>query len=473
MIKMKLLGTIIISSLTALAAHAASINVTPGSLENIIKGGAISGEATVALKGAIDARDMAAFSQLPASVRTLDLRDVTINSLTSPNKKYFGRTLFAGGEIPAYVFFSLPVESVVLPASVVFVDEGAFAGSAVKNLQIPEGVTSLGDYALYGCSALESVTLPSTLQILGKGALGNCTGLKTVNLGNTRLTEIPERAFAGCTALENVTLPATVTKIGREAFSHTAIKSLSLAQIKDFEPYALSGMGNLAELTINPSANIEEGLLMDNVSLKSLIGVPDYVPAYFGANTGLDANLVASKAGVLGPYSMANTLSSKITLGDGVVKIERGAFAGLSSLEEIDAVELGGNIPEVDEYSFETLDPPSITLWVEDNYIDSWQADPVWSRFNIKPSSLSAVDAVADGLGADRIEISRRAGLLTFDALSAITDVRVFTTDGRVAYLASPGESHFELSTSDLPSGVVIITAADAAGNTRTLTMIL
>lgn len=54
------------------------------------------------------------------------------------------------------------------------IGENAFAGSAVTSVSMPEGITSIGQYAFSGCQNLESVTLPESLTTLGSEAFYGC-----------------------------------------------------------------------------------------------------------------------------------------------------------------------------------------------------------------------------------------------------------------------------------------------------------
>ena len=65
----------------------------------------------------------------------------------------------------------------------------------IKDLVIPNSVTTIKNYAFYRCSSLTSVTIPNSV------------------------TTIEERAFYGCTGLTSVTIPNSVKIIGASAFS--------------------------------------------------------------------------------------------------------------------------------------------------------------------------------------------------------------------------------------------------------------
>ena len=86
------------------------------------------------------------------------------------------------------------------------------------DLVIPSDVTSIGDYAFFGCSGLTSVTIPSSVTSIGDCAFEDCSGLTTITIPSS-VTSIGEGAFAGCNGLTSVTIPSSVTSIGDYAFS--------------------------------------------------------------------------------------------------------------------------------------------------------------------------------------------------------------------------------------------------------------
>ena len=120
----------------------------------------------------------------------------------------------------------------------------------ITDLEIPEGVSSIGFVAFLGCSSLTSVTIPSSVTGIGSSAFSGCSGLTKViapdivawcniQFGgsyanplyyanhlysdeNTEITDlvIPEAltsignyAFQGCSGLTSVTIPFSVTTI--------------------------------------------------------------------------------------------------------------------------------------------------------------------------------------------------------------------------------------------------------------------
>jgi len=109
---------------------------------------------------------------------------------------------YAGGPEGTVFDVNSNITSVRIPAGLVSIGAGAFAGTQLTHVDIPYGVTSIGPYAFLGPrrnfwsidpSPLSSVSIPGSV------------------------THISEAAFA-TTQLTSVTIPASVTHIGDLAF---------------------------------------------------------------------------------------------------------------------------------------------------------------------------------------------------------------------------------------------------------------
>ena len=75
-----------------------------------------------------------------------------------------------------------------------------FAGNSVLNAgsMIGEGVTTIGDYALYNVSAeMDTMRLPSTLTYLGDRAMAGMIGMQTLKTGAEQVPELGNEVWAG------------------------------------------------------------------------------------------------------------------------------------------------------------------------------------------------------------------------------------------------------------------------------------
>ena len=97
--------------------------------------------------------------------------------------------------------------------------------SEIIELNIPEGIGSLGKYAFYGASSIISCVIPKDIKDVSMSAFEGCTGLNKLSLGDG-IVNIKERAFFGCSNLQVVEIPNSVTTIETSAFGETNIVSL-------------------------------------------------------------------------------------------------------------------------------------------------------------------------------------------------------------------------------------------------------
>ncbi|MDE7135898.1 MAG: leucine-rich repeat domain-containing protein, partial [Muribaculaceae bacterium] len=125
------------------------------------------------------------------------------------------------------------VTELIIPESITSIGDYAFFGcTGLTSVTIPSSVTSIGSSAFRGCSGLTSVTIPNSVTSIGILAFAGCTGLTSVSVGNS-VTSIGDYAFQGCTSLTSVNIPGSLTTIGRWAFKECA--NLFSYEVKNFD----------------------------------------------------------------------------------------------------------------------------------------------------------------------------------------------------------------------------------------------
>ena len=83
----------------------------------------------------------------------------------------------------------------------------------VTDLIIPDGVTSIVDWAFYGCDSLTSVTIGNGVTSIGTSAFEECYLLTSVTIGNG-VTSIGKFAFFCCNSLQEVYCKPTTPPTG-------------------------------------------------------------------------------------------------------------------------------------------------------------------------------------------------------------------------------------------------------------------
>ena len=108
-------------------------------------------------------------------------------------------------------------ETVTLPLDINGYEYKIYRMQGVRNVIIPDGMTSIGFDAFFRCSSLERIEIPDSVTSIGGNALNGCSSLTSITIPDS-VTSIDGCAFSGCTSLTSITIPESVTSIGSSAF---------------------------------------------------------------------------------------------------------------------------------------------------------------------------------------------------------------------------------------------------------------
>lgn len=151
-----------------------------------------------------------------------------------------------------YALFCLPAATqITLPDSVTSIGRyGIALCSKLNGISLPKAVTAIGDFGLAG-NSFTAVSLPDGLQTLGRGAFDACASLSGMTLP-AAITAVPAKCFNDCTKLLTVDYKGEVTAIGERAFE--GCKSLTKAPIPatvtELGASAFTGCTALTDVTL-------------------------------------------------------------------------------------------------------------------------------------------------------------------------------------------------------------------------------
>ena len=121
---------------------------------------------------------------------------------------------------------TLPQSFGDLPVTGIY-EECFITNPVITSVEIPEGYTSIGDYAFYGCGNLKAVSCPESIKSIGMGAF-NSSGIESADLSDTKIDAVSAYCFKNCASLQSVELPETVTLIGMEAFYGAGLTGIEI-----------------------------------------------------------------------------------------------------------------------------------------------------------------------------------------------------------------------------------------------------
>ena len=108
--------------------------------------------------------------------------------------------------------------SVELPEGMTSIGQYMFTDcSSLTDIDLPEGISNIAYQAFRGCSSLKKVIIPDKVTIIHWNAFQNCSSLEEINIPD-KVTEIQESAFSGCSSLKKIDIPESVTNIDFYAF---------------------------------------------------------------------------------------------------------------------------------------------------------------------------------------------------------------------------------------------------------------
>ncbi|WP_315069332.1 leucine-rich repeat domain-containing protein [uncultured Clostridium sp.] len=117
--------------------------------------------------------------------------------------------------------------NVDIPSAVNYVGFMAFNTSGITGVTIEGGITHL-DSTFGNDTALKNVTLPNTLTSIGDSTFGGCTQLSSIIIPDS-VKSIGSMPFNGCTSLTSIYVPDSVTSIGSNSFHNcTALATASV-----------------------------------------------------------------------------------------------------------------------------------------------------------------------------------------------------------------------------------------------------
>ena len=206
---------------------------------------------------------------------------------------------------------------------------------------IPEGVTSIGDWAFWGCRSLTSVVIPDGVTSIGDSAFAGCSSLTSIVIPEG-VTYIGREAFRYCSSLTSVVIPEGVTSINDGAFYDCAsLASIVIPKgVKSIGAWAFQYCSSLTSVVIPKSVtSIGDGAFRGCINLTSVV-IPESVTSIgdwaFVYCSSLASVVIPEGVTSIGGEAFARCKSlTRVVIPEGVTSIGIWAFQDCSSLTSV------------------------------------------------------------------------------------------------------------------------------------------
>ena len=209
------------------------------------------------------------------------------------------------------------LKEVEIKSNVTEIGFGAFRGTSLIRITLPNSVTKIGNSAFQLCQNLKSIELPSGLEEIAGSMFSSCSSLKSVTIPNS-VTKIGESAFNCCSNLKTVQLSNNIIEIGAGAFASTAIQEISIPR----------------KIT-----EVSDELFRNCKQLKKIaipVGVTRIGSRAFADCVALEAVQIPNTVKIIdsGAFIFCRKIS-KVQIPEGVVKIGNNAFGNCEKISTV------------------------------------------------------------------------------------------------------------------------------------------
>lgn len=220
---------------------------------------------------------------------------------------------------------------------------GLSGNTTLKEVLLPEGLTTIGNSAFAMCKALKSVNIPSTITTFGRWMFeGAAVESVTIPAG---VIDIPASCFYG-SAFTSIEIPANVKTIGHYAFQSSSLTSITIpSTVVSVGVGAFYGCTELKTAQIDANLTEIQDDMFYGCSKLTTVDLPESLTAirddaFNGCplEVGNGNLVIPSKVKTIGARAFALGESNNVTavtFPEGLEVLEQAAFYGCTKIREV------------------------------------------------------------------------------------------------------------------------------------------
>lgn len=211
-------------------------------------------------------------------------------------------------------------------------------GEEIKEIDIPNSVSSISNYAFYGFNNLKKITIPNSVTSIGGHAFEGCSSITNISL-HPNIESIGSHAFADCSNLSSVTLLCSPSTVDSDIFSGCSKLTDVTLDCEKVSPL-FSDMASIERITFGKAVNTIEKNAFQNCSGLSSI-IVQCTPTSYGSDYNGNSTIFSGCSNLkkvtfdcetVAPLIRRITSIEEVTLGENVTTINDYAFQNCSGL---------------------------------------------------------------------------------------------------------------------------------------------
>ena len=311
-----------------------------------------------------------------------------------------------------------PIDNLEIPTGVTAIGNFAFEKCTnLKSIIIPDTVTSLGNYVFYGCRYLKNITIPESIKTIGKSAFRDCISLNGVYITDivkwcninfqkdyqgiyykyymSNPLSYADKLFLNNKLVTDLTISEGVSNIDDSLFrGYKHLKSVTVSNsVKSIDKYAFAGCSGIKNVYVSDSVtSIGEGAFFGCTSLANIT-----VPFIGNKKDGNENNHFAY---ILGAETYSDKLSYppsslKVTVTGGK-KFDENAFYNCDYITDI---EIPDSITSIGKNAFagctklDNVYIKDIAKWCSINF-SNYSSNPLYYTKNLYLNNSLITDLI-------------------------------------------------------------------------------